>query len=202
MIQEIGNVRYKRAIVPVDAATLDINTIDFGDASPDMACIAIYARFLRRNGQYSCQLIFSRTRSVQDMSQPRGELYAALINSHSGEIVRRSLREFYRSALKLTDSQITLYWIDGDEKPLHQWVRNRVIDIRRFAPKDQWRYINTKQMIADLGTRRGATIAEVDSDSTWINGYEWMKLDVSQFPITSAKDLKLNESQKSEAQKE
>ena len=203
MIQEIGKLRYKRAIVPVDAVTMDVNTIDFGDASPSMACIAIYARFLRRNGQYSCQLILSRTRSVpKEMSQPRGELYAALINSHTGKIVRRSLREFHQSALKLTDSQIALYWIDGDEKPLHQWVRNRVIEIRRFAPKLQWHYINTKHMIADLGTRRGATIADVDSFSTWINGYDWMKLDISQFPIISAQDLRLDDSQKSEAQKE
>ena len=56
--------RFKRAVVPEDDVNMDINTLDFGDASPWMACIAIYARFLRKNGEYSCQLIFSRTRTV------------------------------------------------------------------------------------------------------------------------------------------
>ena len=91
LIKEIGTLRFRRAVVPEDAVSLDMNTLDFGDASQSMACIAIYARFLRKNGEFSCQLMFSRTRTVpKDFSQPRGELYAALINSHTGETVRRS----------------------------------------------------------------------------------------------------------------
>ena len=33
MMQEIGNLRFQRAVVPEDAANLDINTIDAADAS-------------------------------------------------------------------------------------------------------------------------------------------------------------------------
>lgn len=50
MIQELRNLRYKRTIVPEDAVSLEINTIDFADASTSLACVAIYARILRRNG--------------------------------------------------------------------------------------------------------------------------------------------------------
>eukprot|EP00794_Sanderia_malayensis_P001062 gene1062-biopygen292 len=203
MIQEIGNLKFKRAIIPEDAMSMDINTIDFGDASQSMVCVAIYACFHRQNGQYSSQLILSRTRCVpKGTSQPRSELYAALINTHTGEVVKRSLGKFHRSAVKLTDSQIALYWIDGEDKPLKQWVRNRVIEIRRFTEKDQWYYISTNNMIADLGTRKGATIDDVCSSSEWINGYNWMKLDVNEFPTISAQHLKLDESQSCEAQKE
>ena len=60
MREEIRNFRYNRAIVPEDAVNLDITTIDFGDASKRMACVAIYVRFQRKNGQYSCQLVLSR----------------------------------------------------------------------------------------------------------------------------------------------
>ena len=202
MIKEIGQLKFRRAIVPEDALNLDINTIDFGDASQSMACVAIYARYLRRNGEYSCQLIFSRTRTVKDLTQPRAELYAALINCHTGEIVRRSISKWHKSSIKLTDSQIVLHWIDNDDKPLKKWVRSRVIEINRFTTKNQWSYIDTKNMLADIGTRRGTSIQEVDKDSAWINGHDWMHHDQSAFPIKSAQNLKLNTSEIEEIQKE
>ena len=47
MMEEISSIRYQRAIVPSDAVNLDISTIDFGDASKNIVCVAIYARFNR-----------------------------------------------------------------------------------------------------------------------------------------------------------
>lgn len=71
MIQEINNIRFKRAVVPDDAINLDIETIDTGDASKSLACAAIYARFLRKNGSYSCQLVFARSKLIPEgMTQP------------------------------------------------------------------------------------------------------------------------------------
>ena len=182
---------------------MDVNTIGFGDASRSMICVAIYARVMRKNGQYSCQLILSRIRTVpKEMSLPRAELLAALINTYTGEIVKRSLQQYHCSALKLTDNQVALYWIDSHDKLLKQWVRNRVIEIRRFTQKQQWYYIHTSNMIADIGTRKGASISDVDSSSVWINGHDWMRLNVTEFPIMSAENLRLNEVQVSEASKE
>ena len=66
MMQEIGNFRFQRAVVPEHAVNLDKNTIDTEDASNKIICIAIYARFLRRNGTYSCQLVFSRSKVGPD----------------------------------------------------------------------------------------------------------------------------------------
>ena len=102
LMQEINNLRYHRAVVPEDAVSLDESTLDFADASQSLICVAIYARYKRRNGEYSCQLILSRSRIVpKGMSQPRAELYAALLNAHTGEIVRRSLSKWHKSSSKL-----------------------------------------------------------------------------------------------------
>ena len=60
------NLRFQRAVVPEEAANLDLNTIDAADASNKMAYIAIYTRFPRNNGTYSCQLVFSRSKVVPD----------------------------------------------------------------------------------------------------------------------------------------
>ena len=45
MIKDLSNVKFRRAIVPEDAISLEIETIDTGDATQTLVCSAIYARF-------------------------------------------------------------------------------------------------------------------------------------------------------------
>ncbi|XP_066928094.1 uncharacterized protein [Clytia hemisphaerica] len=151
-MQEIGSIRFKRSIVPKDAVDMQIETLDFGDASQSLVCVSIYAQFRLKDGPYSCQLVFSRTRTVQKTSLPRAELYAELLNVYTSEIVKRSFKGLVVSFKKFTDSQIALHWTSNDQKPLKEWVRNRVIEINRFSSKDQWAYIQSYDNIADLGT--------------------------------------------------
>ena len=90
-MQEIKKIKLNRAIIPKDAISLNISTVNIRDASKNIACVAIYARCERSNGEFSCQLIFSRSKLVPDsMSQPRAELFAAVLNAHTWEIVKRS----------------------------------------------------------------------------------------------------------------
>ena len=85
MMEKIGKIKFQRAVVPKDAISLDIETIDAADASQKLACVAIYARFLKKDGTHSCQLIFSRSKLIPDgLSQPRAELFAATMNAHTG----------------------------------------------------------------------------------------------------------------------
>jgi len=132
---------------------LEIDPIDTGDASKSLACAAIYARFQKRDLTYSCQLVFARSKLIPDeMTQPRAELFAAVINTHTGEVVHRSFRKYWKEAVKLTDSQIVLHWINNNNRPLKQWVRNRVIEIQRFTKPLDWKYVQSADMIADIGT--------------------------------------------------
>ncbi len=200
---EINDIKYKRAVVPEDAVDLNINTLEFGDASRVLVCAAIYVRFLRKCGSYSCQLILGKTRLVPDeMTQPRAELYAAVVNTHSGETVRRALSKHVTGRMKFTDSQIAMFWFSKDDKVLKQWIRNRCIEIQRFTDVDEWRYVNSEDMIADIGTRPCRTLTEVGEDSTWCNGYNWMKEDGSQFPAFTMEQVQLNNKEKQEAIKE
>ena len=97
MIKDLSNIRYNRAIVPEDAVSLDIDTIDTGDASQFLACAAIYVRFKRKCGNYSCQLLFYRTKLVPDgYSQPKAEIFACGLNASSGHVVALSLGDLHR----------------------------------------------------------------------------------------------------------
>ena len=59
LIQKLGQVKFKKAVVPEDAVNLDMETIEMADASQNLACAIVYVRFKRKCGKFSCQLIFS-----------------------------------------------------------------------------------------------------------------------------------------------
>ena len=198
-IEDLGNIKFNRAVIPPDAVNLDINTLDFADASQLMACAAVYARFKRRNGSYSCQLVFSRSKLIGDSTtQPRAELIAALLNAYTGEVVRRSFGSYHKHQLKICDSEIVLHWLYNQEKPLKKWVKTRVLEVLRFTNIDDWYHVNSRNMIADIGTRQGASIQDVTPDSTWFNGYSWMKWDLSNMPLKSINDIRLSHQQSDE----
>ena len=132
---------------------------------------------------------------------PRAELYAAVLNTHTGEVVRRAFKQSH-TAYKFTDSQIVLHWICNENRPLKQWVRNRIIEIQRFTKTTNWRYINTSNMIADMGTKRCTSLDMIKPGSLWTNGHKWMRGPISEFPSMSANDISLSQAELQEARKE
>ena len=137
-MNEIKILKYQRAAIPEYAIDTQVETLDFVDASREIICIAIYARFKRKDGSYSCQLVFARSRLIPtNLTHPRADLYASLINTHTGEVVRRVFGQYHTNAFKFTDSQIVLHWIINENRPLKQRVRNRIIEIKRFTDPDQ-----------------------------------------------------------------
>ena len=176
IMQEIGKLRLQRAVVTEDAVNVAINTVDAPDASNKMVCVTIYDIFLRRNGMYSCQLVFFRSKVVPDgLTQPRAELVAATLNTHTGEIVRRALQDNHKGSVKLSDSKVTLHLKNNQNKPVKQWVRNRVVEINRFNQPKDWIFVKSEDMITDIGTRRVSDLDVVGKDSVWINGFGWIK---------------------------
>ena len=104
--------------------------------------------------------------------------------------------------MKLTDSQIALYWINSTRSELKLWVRNRVIEINRLTELNAWRYVKSKDMIADLGTRKGARVEDITRNSEWVNGKVWMRLCESEFPVSTVSEITLSGTDKSEVSNE
>ena len=158
-----------------------------------MACAAIYAQFKRNNGTYSCQLVLRRSKIIPDgTSQPRAEMIAVVLNAHTGEVVKRAFEKLHTQQIKLSDSEIVLHWLHNDEKPLKQWVCNRVVEVKRLTDTNDWYHVDSANMLADLGTRRGAKISDVDEHSRWINGMDWMREDINDMPIVAVKYIILS----------
>ena len=196
LIPKLGKLEFSRVIVPEDAINLDMETIEVSDASLKIACSAVYVRFKRKSGTYSCQLLFSRSKIVPDaMSIPRAELLAAVLNASTGHVVYSALGGFIKNRIHLTDSMVVLCWINNATSDLNMWVRNRVIEINRLTNRLNWYHIATEFMIADLATRKGVKISDISEDSIWVNNHEWAKYEQEKFPITSIRQIKLSKNE-------
>ena len=98
MVQELGRLKYKRVVVPADAKNLDIVTIEAGDASPQLICAAVYARFECKDNTYACQLVFARSKVVpEDTSIPRAEVKALSTLASTGFVVQRAFGKYHKS---------------------------------------------------------------------------------------------------------
>ena len=203
LMREIKDLRFYRAVIPEDAVSLDCETIETADASENLICAAIYVRYMRRNGEHSCQLIFSRTKIIHNHTIPRAELAAALLNASTGHIVQLSLKNMVKKSWKLSDSQVALHWLKCTKSGLKIWVRSRVIEILRLTnDHSEWYHTSSKNMIADLGTRKGAKIGDVEAKSCWALGLPWMRKNEPEFPIVKSRDIILSKSEEVEANKE
>ena len=68
IMKDTGTLRFKHAIIPEDAVDLNINTLDFGDASQSMVCVCIYARLTSVNLYFLVQEWYHRVYLNQEQS--------------------------------------------------------------------------------------------------------------------------------------
>ena len=117
-------------------------------STTSIACIAIYARFHRHNGEFLSQLTFGKSTSVpSELSQTRAKLLAILLNTYAWEVTKHEFRNKYKRNIKFTVSQFVFNWINNGNLPLKQWVCNHIIEIRTLTDLLQWKYNNKYQWI-------------------------------------------------------
>ena len=77
-----------------------------------------------------------------------------------------------------------------------------MIEILKFTTKAQWYYVQAKDMLADIGTRKGVALQDINQYSVWVNGLPRMKHEKSEFPMSTSHEIKLHESESNEMRKE
>ena len=71
----------------------------------------------------------------------------------------------------------------------------------RKSDRFSWYYVTSDNMIADIGTRKGAKIKGVGPNSVWIMGFPLMGLSESEFPIKNISEISLSIEDNSEVNK-
>ena len=190
-IQRLREIRFRRTIIPPDAADTKVNLIVSCDASKDIAISCVHARVRRKNGEFSCQLLTAKSKIVKQLTVPKAEMRAAVMSAVLGHTSKFNLENQYEGATYVTDSSIVLYWLSSDQRVLQTLVRNAVIEIRRFTDMGQWYHVSTDLNVADIGTRSTEPDA-INLYSDWQHGKEWMKGKQESFPLKTVDELTLS----------
>ena len=150
--------------------------VGFCDASAKAYAAVVYLR-LESEARLNVRFLAAKTRvsPLGGMTIPRLELLSALLLSKLIVGIRIALQ----SELSLgdpvcyTDSRVELYWIQGCDQELKQFVENRATSIRASVPAQHWRHCSGKENPADIPSR-GMTASELSRSHLWLNGPEWL----------------------------
>ena len=200
-IQDLREVRFRRTIVPEDAANLDVELIISCDASQSIAVSVVHARMKRKNGEYSCQLVSAKSKLCRELTIPKAELRAMVLSCHLAHSAKQSFGERLAGSTYVSDSTIALFWLHQDHRPLEVAVRNCVIEVRRFSSPSQWYHIESAENIADLPTREAA-ISDIGWNSEWQTGKAWMRNPRESMPIKTVDEIKLSQEEQRLASQE
>ena len=200
MMRTLAMVQVPRCVLtrngegPVDLLVLT-------DASKDIACCAVYARQKLLDGTYSCRLVCGKSKLVSKKTVPKAELLACVMGASLAHVVKSSFGEVVGQVTFATDSSVSLFWINSDTRPLQTYVRNCVIEITRLSSTEQWFHVPTQLNPADIGTRK-CSVADIDQNSVWQSGYDWMRLSLQDSPLKRVQDVMVDDTARLEIAKE
>ena len=178
--EQLRGLQFNRSVMPEDAIDQKMRLIVAVDAAEEAIEIGIWAGFLRKTGEYSCQHLISRAiLTAENSSIPKSELEALTGGSNLCWLVRDWLSDWVDSYILVGDSTISLYWVSSEHKRLGLFHRNRVLQILRGTSLENLFHVKTEHNPSDLGTRpKKVTLEDVQPDSKWICGEEWMSWSV------------------------
>ena len=175
-LHQIRGIKFNRAIIPSDAVDNKLELIAAVDAA-DLKVAAVYGRFRRKCGLYSCQLIMGRSILARtDSTIPKEELESLVIGSNLLAVVRQALDGWVSDYIVLSDSIISISWVCNEEKRMSIFHRNRVNQIRFHTDVSKIHFVRSQFNPADIPTRPDRVQDDdVGPDSVWENGLPWMK---------------------------
>ena len=142
----------------------------FTDASEFGYGCAAYFRIVS-NGEVRCSLVMARSKvaPLKYQSIPRMELQAALLGARMLHTVSENHTLSIKEKYIHTDAEVVLAWIRSQHRNYKQFVAHRVGEILTLTRPENWRYVPSKENLADCLTKWGKD-TEPDSNGRWFDG--------------------------------
>ena len=179
---EMQEIEFKRCLKPAETAS-NPDLVSFSDSSQDAYGTCAYARWKLKDGTYQCNLIASKNRlaPVKKISIDRLELCAAVLNTRLTTFIVKECRYKFEKH-HIVDSQIVRAMIQKETYGFNTFAATRIGEIQQGRNPSDWYWIEGELNIADWITR-GKKPKEIDADSSWQNGPEFLKKPDSEWPI-------------------
>nr|CAI5841723.1 unnamed protein product [Callosobruchus analis] len=157
----------------------------FCDASTDAYAAALYLRSIIDVGEYSVNLLCSKTKvsPLKTITIPRLELCASLLGSQLVSIVITALSVSVPIHM-WSDSQVAISWINTEPSLLQVFVANRVSKIQSLTSNENWKYVASKSNPADIASR-GTIPKGLLNNILWWKGPTFLYNHESEWPTTN-----------------
>ncbi|XP_059048547.1 uncharacterized protein LOC131843810 [Achroia grisella] len=154
----------------------------FCDASKDAYAAAAYWRLEQENGDINTILAAAKAKVAPLKSQtiPQLELQAALIGARLGSNIVKDHRWIADAVFFWTDAQVVLQWIQNGNLRYTPYVSHRLGEIAELTSVHQWKWITSKQNVADIATRPG--YVPRNPEDPWFRGPEFLSRPINEWP--------------------
>ncbi|XP_062535297.1 uncharacterized protein LOC134204496 [Armigeres subalbatus] len=155
----------------------------FVDASESAFAAVTYFRIVDK-GHVRCCLMGAKTKlaPLKQLSIPRLELQAATIGAQLMKSITESHTVSIKRRLMWCDSRTVLSWLRSDQRRYRQFVAFRVMEILEETSVGDWRWVPSKQNVADEATKWGKSPDYIES-CRWFKGPAFLYEDESQWPV-------------------
>lgn len=186
---QLGQVRFHRSLTPADWEGKPWG-ITFSDGSDKTYGAVMYLRWETSHG-IEVRFVESKAKLTpldQKGEAVKAEICGAVFAARIRKYVEKHARLKIDRWFHLLDSQTVLGAIQRDSYGYQTFFANRVGEIQKAGPVQDWWWIRGDLNIADIITR-GGTPEDLKENSTWQNGPEFLKWPVEEWPIKSAGEV-------------
>lgn len=169
------------------SATIELHC--FVDSSEDGYASVCYLRVKHENG-VDVSFVGSKIRvaPLKKCTIPRLELMAAVAGTKLTTQIIKDLEVKVNKVVYWSDSSTVLAWLKSTSARHKEFVANRVGFIQEKTNVGDWRWIPTKENVADDATRAVGQV-DLSSGSRWLTGPPFLKLDSAYWPKKNADEV-------------
>ena len=183
-LSHLSHIKIPRCLREIsDEVEVGKNLHVFVDASEKAYAAVVYQRNVYQNGNISMAFVASKSKvaPLKAVSIPRLELMGATLGLSLAVSIGQAIDVRVSDMKFWSDSMNVLYWIKKPSRSFKPFVANRVGELHEKTNPNQWRYINTFQNPADIGTR-GTTLNKLGKNGNWWNGPEFLSMSEVEWP--------------------
>ncbi|KAI4905883.1 hypothetical protein NFI96_001272 [Prochilodus magdalenae] len=186
---QLGQIKFHRSLTPSGCKGKPC-TITFSDGSDKSYGAVLYFRWETDQG-IGIRLVESKAKLTpldQKGDAVKAEVCGAVFAARLRKYVEIHGRMEIEHWFHLVDSQTVLGAIQRDSYGYQTFFANRIGEIQKAGPVEDWWWIPGNINVADIITRE-ATPKDLQEDTAWQNGPEFLKQSLKEWPIKSAGDI-------------
>lgn len=180
-VQEVTIPRCYRSVITISSETL-VQLHTFVDASELGYAAVVYLRF-QQGDAVECTIVGAKSRvaPLKFVSIPRLELQSAVIGVRLASAISNALSFKIDECFYWTDARDVLCWLRSDHRRYSSYVAWRVSEILDATDVKTWRWVSSKDNVADQATKWKRQV-DLSSSSKWYKGPDFLQRSTEYWP--------------------